>query len=495
MQKNNSMNKIKIIFALIVFFTYNSSAQYTSFKSQKSKKGYEITGEIVGLDDTSVILAYYFGGKQYAKDTAYSKSGKFTFMGESELEGGMYLIVLPEQKYFDIIISEQKFSFKSNLKDLVANMSFKDSKENTPFYNYLNFIVDKQKEVAPLKSKMANANGVEKEKLTLKQKEIDNQVTNFRNKFLSEYPDIFFSTILFASIDPIIPSQPNIKNDKKDENFAFNYYKKHFWDNLDFSDKRILRTRMFLPKMEQYLDKLTAKIPDSIIISSDLLIEKAKENSEVFKYVLSHITSTYERSKIMGMDAVFVHMVEKYYMTNQCPWIDSTQLAKIIERAEKISPNLIGKKAPEFIDFYGRPFMKDLNGTAHTLESLKAKYTLLVFYGPTCGHCKKEVPKIKNAVDSLKNLNIDVKSFAVATEFDIEEWKKFLKEQKIEDWLNVADISFDDEGNPLANSDWRDKYDIYSTPVVYLLDKEKKILAKRINHDQLKEIILRLEDL
>ena len=83
----------------------------------------------------------------------------------------------------------------------------------------------------------------------------------------------------------------------------------------------------------------------------------------------------------------------------------------------------------------------------------------------------------------------------MATEFDIEEWKKFLKEQKIEDWLNVADISFDDEGNPLANSDWRDKYDIYSTPVVYLLDKEKKILAKRINHDQLKEIILRLEDL
>jgi hypothetical protein len=83
----------------------------------------------------------------------------------------------------------------------------------------------------------------------------------------------------------------------------------------------------------------------------------------------------------------------------------------------------------------------------------------------------------------------------VATEFDVDEWKKFLKEQKIEDWLNVADISFDDEGNPLANSDWRDKYDIYSTPVVYLLDKEKRILAKRINHDQLKEIILRLEDL
>ena len=85
--------------------------------------------------------------------------------------------------------------------------------------------------------------------------------------------------------------------------------------------------------------------------------------------------------------------------------------------------------------------------------------------------------KIKNTIDSLINLKYDIKTFAVATEFDVSEWKKFIKEQKTESWINVADISHDDEGNPLASSDWRDKYDIYSTPVVvYLLDKEKKLL-------------------
>ena len=36
--------------------------------------------------------------------------------------------------------------------------------------------------------------------------------------------------------------------------------------------------------MEQYLDKMTAKIPDSIIISADVIISKAKENNEVFKF-------------------------------------------------------------------------------------------------------------------------------------------------------------------------------------------------------------------
>ena len=41
----------------------------------------------------------------------------------------------------------------------------------------------------------------------------------------------------------------------------------------------------------------------------------------------------------------------------------------------------------------------------------------------------------------------------------------------------------------MASSDWRDKYDIYSTPVVYLLDSNKKILAKRISYEQIVEII------
>ena len=83
------------------------------------------------------MLAYYFGGKQYATDTAFSKNGKFIFKGDETLDGGMYLIVLPNQQYFDLVISEQQFSFKTNLNSLVESMEFTNSKENTPFYNYL----------------------------------------------------------------------------------------------------------------------------------------------------------------------------------------------------------------------------------------------------------------------------------------------------------------------------------------------------------------------
>ena len=326
----------------------------------------------------------------------------------------------------------------------------------------------------------------------MKAQEIDEKVKAYRTNFLSKNADKFFSKIIIATTEVEIPEAPLDSIGNPDKNFSYLFYKKHFWDNIDFSDERMLRTPIFFSKMDQYLEKLTAKHPDSINISADILVKNARANEVVFQYVVSYITSTYERSKIMGMDAVFVHMVEKYYITNQCNWVDSTELVKIADRAQKIAPNLIGRKAAEFYDFYGRPFMQDTLGIVHTLNEINADYTVLVFFGPTCGHCKKEMPKIKHDVDSLIAAGYDIKTFAVATEFDKKEWKKFINDQKIGDWINVADINHDAEGNPVASSDWRDKYDIYSTPVIYLLDKEKKIIAKRISHTQIVEILSRL---
>ena len=487
---------MKNILLVLTFITFSTAvnAQTLAELLNKSQSGYSINGSVEGLQDTSVILAYYFGGKQYATDTAQSVNGKFTFKGEKELKGGMYLIVLPNQQYFDIIVSEKRFSFSTKIKDLVGAMTFKNSKENPPFYEYLNFITQMQKEVTPIRQQLESTEGDAKKALQDKATAIDKQVKAFRTDYMKKYSDKFFSKIVIATNEIEIPESPLDSTGNPDKTFPYRFYKKHFWDNIDFSDARMLRTPIFYNKMDQYLDKLTAKHPDSISVSADVLVNLSKANGEIFQYVVSYITSTYERSKIMGMDAVFVHMVENYYITNQCDWVDSTQLVKIADRAQKIAPNLIGRKASEFLDFYGRPFMKDTLGKLHTLQEIKADYTLLVFYGPTCGHCKKEIPKIKHSLDSLTEIGIDIKPFSVATEFDKAEWKKFINAQKIGDWINVSDINHDEEGNPVASSDWRDKYDIYSTPVIYLLDKEKKIIAKRISYKQIAEIVGRLEE-
>ena len=352
------MKKLLLLIS-ILSFTFNTDAQTLAELLQKKTSGHKITGTITGLQDSTVMLAYYFGGKQYATDTAVVINGKFIFEGDKKLKGGMYLVVLSESRYFDIIVSEQHFSFSTKIDDLIGSMTFKNSKENPVFYEYLNFITNMQKEVTPLRKQLETAEGENRKSLQEKATAIDSKVKKFRSDFMKNNADKFFSKIVIATTEIEIPESPLDSTGNPDKTFPYRFYKKHFWDNIDFSDERMLRTPIFYNKMDQYLDKLTAKHPDSINVSADVLVELSKANSEIFQYVVSYITSTYERSKIMGMDAVFVHMVENYYITNQCDWVDSTQLVKIADRAQKIAPNLIGRKASEFLDFYGRPFMKD----------------------------------------------------------------------------------------------------------------------------------------
>ena len=495
------MKKTILIFLSVILFSPVISQDLDIFKS-KEKNGYKIEGYVEGLQDTSVILAYYFGGKQYATDTANSISGRFTFLGEKKLPGGMYLVVLPNQQYFDIVISEQHFSFTTDIKSPIEKMKFKNSVENTPFYEYLNFITKKQKEVTPLRELEKTVPEEEKNQIKEKILKIDSEVKNFKNTFEKKYSNIFFTKILKATTEPIIPEAPDSMNTQEKQIFQFNFYKKSFWNNIDFTDSRMLRTPIFFNKMDTYLNKLTIQDPDSIKKSADVLVKLSRQNKDIFEYVVSYITSTYERSKIMGMDAVFVHMVENYYMTGEVDWVDEKQLKKIEERAEKIAPNLIGRPAPPFINQLGYPFMKNENDEIKRLYDINSKYTLLIFYSPDCGHCKKVVPKVKIVIDSLsskpslqnlKHKQIDISVYAVQTEFDKQAWIDLIKDFKLENWTNVCDIQTDPDGNPAASSNWRDEYDIYSTPVIYLLDKNKKILAKRIDYKQITKVIGRLE--
>ena len=165
---------------------------FSVFFISSFSQGYKISGEIKNMQDTTVILAYYFGGKQYATDTTEITNGKLTFSGDKELDGGIYLMVLPSGKYFELIISEQKFSFTTDKNDLVQSMRFQNSRENTAFYEYLNYITEKQKEVSPLKEKQNNAKSEEEKGEVQKEiAKVDENVRAYRDTFNKKYPNVF----------------------------------------------------------------------------------------------------------------------------------------------------------------------------------------------------------------------------------------------------------------------------------------------------------------
>ena len=102
----------------------------------------------------------------------------------------------------------------------------------------------------------------------------------------------------------------------------------HYFDNMDLQDDRLVRTSFFFQKVDYYMEKLTVQHPDSLIKSLDFILEKMKkdeaESAENFKYYLVHYFNKYAKSKIVGMDAVYVHLALNYYDNGLAPWTPDT---------------------------------------------------------------------------------------------------------------------------------------------------------------------------
>jgi peroxiredoxin len=469
----------------LILFSFNFLFAFSTFATEN--KGCEIKFSVKGLKEGSnCILAHYHYNFQLKKDSVKSnENGEFIFKEENKYPQGMYLIIFPDaspnKKYFDFVMdADQHFTMETDTSDYIRNMKIKGSDENKVFYDYQHFISKQQKLIEPLRdqSKKLKNNKDSSKIIQDKMTVIDNEVKSYKKTMLEANNKLFIAKLLKATDEPEIPTAPIGPDGKKDTLFAYHYYKAHFWDNFDFSDERMLRTPIFHPKIKQYLDKLTPQIPDSINVSVDYLLEKGKANPEVFKYLINLLVYDYESSKRMGFDAVFVHIVEKYYLTKQVTWIDSTRMYKVTERAYILKPLLIGKKAPPII-------MQDTTGKPIPLYTIKANYTIVVFWDYACGHCKKDIPALHELYKTkLKAMGVEV--YAVETDSGLKEWKKFIKENNLS-WINV--IEQDDYKRAVTKK----FYDIYKTPIVYLLDENKVIKAKHIDNEQLINFIEMLE--
>lgn len=466
------------------------------------KNGYQIKVKINNLPNDTIYLAYHFGDKQYMKDTIrLDAKGMGVFSGDEPLPGGFYLIVYPKKNYFEIIVNEQNFSIENDTFDYQKNFKSTGSVENKIFYDDIAFISQKHKEKTSLEAefKQAEGNKAKQDEIRKKLEALDDAVLAYRNRIKTEYPNTFYAKFL-KSLDEIdIPECPKDDSGRcLDTLFDYKYYKSHYFDNIDFTDERMLRTPTFHRKVMDYLEKIVPQHPDSISVYCDVILQKARANKEVFKYWLITLLNNYANSKIMCQEAIYVHLVENYYAKGDAPWVSEDDLFRITDRAKKLKPTLCGKVAPNM-------FLRDTSNNLIPMHSVKAKYLMLYFYDPDCGHCKKETPLMVKAhrkiVDSM---HVDLKVYAAPTLHldkgerdennnpifstdpkDRAEWTNFIKEYDLLRWINVADLYLQDN--------FRANYDINATPAIFLLDADKKIVAKRFDDQQLIKIIEDLE--
>tara|TARA_R110002049_G_scaffold216946_2_gene388376 strand:+ start:7568 stop:8980 length:1413 start_codon:yes stop_codon:yes gene_type:complete len=459
-------NTKRILLTLSIIITSSLTAQ----------NSYQLDFNVSGLSDGDIYLANYYGSGQYYKDTAEVQNGKFSFTGDTPLKEGMYSIVKDNGRLFDLFVDGQQFSMSTDTSGLIKNMVITNSPENTLFYDYMNYLSVQQIAMKELNAKKATAEKKKEiESIEKSIEELDKTVTNYRKSFFKKNSDSFTAKFLQSMEFPEIPDSPKLKDGSVDSLFPYRYTKAHLFDHIDFNDERFLNSPAYHEKMVYYISKLTPQIPDSINAAADYLLGKAT-NPEIFRYTVSYITSTYEKSEFIGMDAVFVHMARNYYLNGKADWISKAQLKKVKERADALEPLLIGKKAPNII-------VKDTAQKNYIqLYDIQAKYLVVYIWSPECGHCKKSTPVLKKMYDKYKKEGLKV--FAVGNDFENEKWIDFIKKNKL-DFINGSD------GGEFT-SNFRHLYDVYSTPQTYLLDKDKKILVKKIEIEELDKYLEQL---
>ncbi len=443
-------------------------------------QGYNIKVTIKNYKNDTLLLGYHFGNKQYIKDTAYRTKDYFVFSSDTVLEPGMYLIVLqPNHDFFQLLIEEgkQQFSLETSEERLSEDLVYKGSKLNEAFLKYIDFIAEKRLKVDSLSNLIkTETDSIKRLKLKADIDELDKQVKSRQSYILKEQPKSLLSLIIRWSLDVDIPDFSSVSNTERDQ-YIFNYYREHFFDNADFRDDRSVRLPLVFPKIDQFVQRLTMQHPDSISLALDIILNKCDTSSELYKFLLSHYLNFYANSKYVGMDGVYVHLVEHYYSTGKAPWIDAENLAKMVSDAKSLKPLLIDKVAPN-LKVFGR------DSSPIFIHNIDSQFLILFFWSPDCGHCKKSIPYMVDFYNKYMEKGVEILS--ICTKLGPEEktcWET-IDSLKLTKWINATD--------PSHSSRFKLVYDLKTTPQIYILDRRKKILTKKIGAEQLSDVMDKL---
>ena len=449
-----------------------------------SAQGYQINLQAPGYTSGITYLAYHNGKNLNVADSAaMSNKGAAVFKGSTKLPAGIYAIVFPGKNLsLDFFIDkEQVISITADTTDL-PNAIITGSKEQGLFQQYQKFVAAKgkflQQEKIDYSSSRTKADSALHE---ANYNRYNKELNDYRDNIIKTQPKSMMATLLNAMKEPPYPTKTPVTHQDSIDNY--NFYKAHYWDGISFMDERIIRTPFFLPKLERYYREVMPQDADSIIKDADYKLLLARTAPEMYKYLLNWLTDEYINPKYMGQDAIFVHLFDKYHSKGLSSWLNEKQMDIITKRAYMLMSNLIGEKAAnlEMVDTAGKPSF---------LYDLQAAYTVVVFWDPTCGHCKEEIPRIDSVYRaSWKAKN--VKIYAVLSEEQQPEWRKYINEHHIADWINVYETKETaDAVKASQRPGFRQLYDVISTPTLYLLDKEKRIIGKKLTWKQLNDLLI-----
>lgn len=463
------------IFATIILsllFVFKMEAQNNIAANSPA---FNLEVDIPGRANQKLYLGNYWHNETYAQDSILlDNQGKGRFSSADNLPAGQYFILIKPAFFLDLLIDREQDNIRIYIdEDNFANNTVLGNEDTKLLWQYINESGSKNEQ------RNAMVQGLQKQDLQSEQMaevekrlvEFDEQWRNETNDLISQYKDTWFG-IFLKGMTPVqypyaIPA--NVNEITENAKFTIN----HYLDNIDLEDPRFWRTSILCQYIDNYLLELANLVPDSMATIASGLVAKTKNNEFCFKEMLSYLTNQSLRSSVMGHENIWARLAEDYIFDKNHSWISDTQLQSIKDKYELIKENRIG--------MVGRNLeLETIDGKIINTNGIESDYTILYFYDPQCEHCKIETPLMHNEVYA-KYKDKGVEIIAINIRDSKEKWTDYISANQLNNWINCADLKY--------TSQYWMYYDISSIPVTYILDKEKRIVAKNINGENIQKFL------
>ena len=427
----------------------------------------EITFDIVGAKDRAVLFG--LEGEKISKiDSFVSVKGDFQF-NLNNMHNGFFRLQFDSKHWIDFINDGKNVKIKTDYSNLFDSLEVIESESNKLLYEFI-----KQNKEYKTKTELLNIILAHYPKDDEYYETTKNKLLRIQNKyhhFVKETSQVktnsFIARYIQSAQLPIIDI--SIQNQEH-----LVYLKNHALDNIDFNDEEMIYSDLYTSKSIEYLtyyrnQQLQKSLLEQEFMKAvDTLLNRAKVNELVYQHVAEYLIDGFTK---FGFDNIIDYIVSNYVLADELCLNEKTGNS-IQNRVNQAKILKVGETVPNII-------IPDISGKNIDLSELQSEKVLILFYASWCTHCQTMIPKIR---DIYKNLNMgELEVLAISLDTNKEEWLNFLKENTL-DWLNVSD--FNGWDGQAAES-----YFIYATPTMFLVNKDKKIIAKPLSIEILNQYL------
>ena len=242
----------------------------------------------------------------------------------------------------------------------------------------------------------------------------------------------------------------------------------HYWDGIESFDGPTDENPILAAQLDFYFDKMVAPLPDSITLEINRLVERTESSTDLRDFILWHLLEKYRHPEYMSQDQVFVWLYDQYFSRLEIKDLNEANLTMIREKAERLRRLDLFNMAPNI----------QLNDSLDLL-SIASEYTVLFFYDHDCDVCQQEMQDLDSVIAQHPEITmfaIDMNpegsgGFAIRTHGN-GDLKSPIQHRRITNPSELIGL-----------------YDIETTPLLYVLDRDKRIIAKKIRAKQIPLIL------